>query len=41
MKGRKPVIGDVERSELEGLLALFKLPVRALLTFVLTTLMFG
>ena len=40
-KGEGPVIGDVERSELGGILALFILPVRALLTLVLATLMFG
>ena len=33
-EGEEPVIGDVERSELGGLLALFRLPVRALLTLV-------
>ena len=40
-EGKEPVIGDVERSELRGLLALFRLPVRALLTLVLIALLFG
>ena len=40
-EGKELVIGDVERSELVGLLALFRLLVRALLTLVLTALLFG
>ena len=42
-KGEESVIGDVERSELGGggLLALFRLPVKALLTLVLAALLFG
>ena len=40
-EGKEPVIGDVERSELGGLLALFRLLVRAFLTLVLTALLFG
>ena len=40
-KGEEPVIDDVERSELGGLLALFRLPVRAFLILVLVALLFG
>ena len=40
-EGEEPVIGNVERSELGGLLPLFGLPVRELLTLVLTALWFG
>ena len=39
-ESQEPVIGDVERSELGGLLPLFGLPVRALLTLVLAALLF-
>ena len=40
-KGEEPVIEDVERSELGRLLALFRLPVKVLLTLVLAALLFG
>ena len=39
-EGEEPVIGDVERSELGGLLALLRLPIKALLTLVLAALLF-
>ena len=40
-EGEQPVIGDVERSELGGLLAFFRLLVKELLTLVLAALLFG